>query len=437
MICRRFTKRRPTSTIFMTTTDILPLVAEPSLDIYAEKAISLVNACRSNHEDCLQHILKYHPNPDQITALNSPATNFSIVDAQIVLAREHGFDNYEAFSRHIGCMLDNTSEIYLFEKAADAIIAGHCDTLFTLIEAQPEIVHRRSSRNHQATLLHYIAANGVENFRHYTPQNALEVTDILLRSGAQPDATARIYGQYWCTTLNLLVSSIHPAQAGVQAELVAKLVAYGAAVNGIHDDCAPLFSAIFFHRQAAVGELIQCGARIDNIIAAAATGDLAKVSEYVGPGCKLKADAGQTRIPWLGAPLAPERAVEVAFVLAAMHNQCEIVSFFLEKGIDPGVRDLRQWTALHWAAYYGYSEILQILLARKAPLEARNEFGGTVLDQTLWATIHEKLLPQHLSIIRLLIEAGAIIHPWWLFSTLAAPLEKQVVDLLKEYLPCN
>lgn len=70
---------------------------------------------------------------------------------------------------------------------------------------------------HRATLLHYVAANGVEGHRQRTPANAPDVARVLLESGAEPDAVADMYGGQ-CTTMVLLVSSSHPAEAGVQVD---------------------------------------------------------------------------------------------------------------------------------------------------------------------------------------------------------------------------
>jgi hypothetical protein len=53
-----------------------------------------------------------------------------------------------------------------------------------------------------------------------------------------------------------------------------------------------------------------------------------------------------------------------------------------------------------------------MLIARKAPLEVKNMYGGTVLGQALWSAFNE---PQddHLPIVEALIAAGAKIDPDW------------------------
>ena len=89
-------------------------------------------------------------------------------------------------------------------------------TLEHLIARNPRLVHARSTRDHRATLLHYVAANGHEGFRQRTPKNAVAIARILLEAGAEPDALAEMY-DHQCTTMEMLVSSVHPHAAGVQA----------------------------------------------------------------------------------------------------------------------------------------------------------------------------------------------------------------------------
>src|SRR4029078_948036 len=105
-----------------------------------------------------------------------------------------------------------------FETAVEAVVSGDLATLQALLREQPDLVRSRSSRRHHATLLHYTAANGVEGERQKTPPNAVEIATCLLDAGAEADALADMYGGK-CTTLGMLVSSGHPAEAGVQAPL--------------------------------------------------------------------------------------------------------------------------------------------------------------------------------------------------------------------------
>jgi len=117
-----------------------------------------------------------------------------------------------------------------FEAAADAIVDGDETALKALLTRYPELVRARSSR-HGATLLHYVSANGVEDERQRTPANVETIARLLLDAGAAPDATAHFYGGP-AATLGLLVSSVHPHKAGLQARLANQLLDAGARGEG-------------------------------------------------------------------------------------------------------------------------------------------------------------------------------------------------------------
>ena len=120
-----------------------------------------------------------------------------------------------------------------FDEAVEAIITGNAAALTKLLVAHPDLIKARSRSDHKATLLHYVAANGVEDELQKSPKNAAEIARILIEAGAEVDALAETYGGGTNqTTLCLLVSSIHPAAAGVQPALVQVLCDAGAAVDG-------------------------------------------------------------------------------------------------------------------------------------------------------------------------------------------------------------
>ena len=416
----------------MNTTDIIPLTSDPTPEYYEKQAAILADTCRSIHHDSVKYIHKYHPEPEKLTQLNRPDTNFGLDDARLVVAREHGFVDWPAFVQHIADVKEAGSPVARFEQAVDAVVQGKLPALKAILEENPAIVHERSARGHRATLLHYIAANGTENYRLVTAPNALDIAETLLAAGAKPDALADTYGTKWGTALELLVSSSHPHEAGLQTVLAEKLLDYGAAVNGVRNDGGPLVTAIYFHYPKSAEMLVERGARIDNVVTAGAMGKTGQLAECMDDAGKLKANAPLIDIGWLKIARTPEANLALAFVWAAMLNRVETVRFLLEKGVSPASKDHRDWTALHWAGYFAYPEVVDLLLAHKAPVEARNEFGGTVLDQTLWATAHEGVREHHLEVVQKLVDAGAKIHTWWLLSDLHPPLQETVAKILQE-----
>ena len=61
---------------------------------------------------------------------------------------------------------------------------------------------------------------------------------------------------------------------------------------------------------------------------------------------------------------------------------------------------------LHWAANRGQLETVKLLIERKAPLEIKNMYGGTVLGTAVWSAVNEPRV-DHVLIIEALIIAGA------------------------------
>ena len=64
-------------------------------------------------------------------------------------------------------------------------------------------------------------------------------------------------------------------------------------------------------------------------------------------------------------------------------------------------------TGLHYAAIFGRLDTIQLLLKHKAPLEVKNQYGSTVLGQTLWSAAHGGDPEIYAQIIETLIAAGA------------------------------
>ena len=67
-----------------------------------------------------------------------------------------------------------------FEQAVDAVISGDTETLKSLLRREPDLIRMRSSKAHRAMLIHYVAANGVEDERQSTPVNAVRLSMRLI-----------------------------------------------------------------------------------------------------------------------------------------------------------------------------------------------------------------------------------------------------------------
>lgn len=338
----------------------------------------------------LERLLREHPKlrEEEPTGYvpHGPHPDYSEGDVRSIITREHHFGSFGEFTEYLEALRRTDSDISRFESAVNAVVTGDVKTLERLLHDHPDLVHACSSRRHRATLLHYVGANGIEAFRQRTPNNAVKITETLLKSGADVDSVADIYGK--SATLGLVASSIHPWLAGVQLELLATLLRAGADIDGAPEERSPLLSALHNGRPEAAEFLASRGARLD-LEGAAGVGRLDLVKSFFNPDGSLKEPATAVQL-------------SVGFKWACQYGRTSTVEFLL-----PKVDAATQNDGLHGAAMSGSVETLKLLLKRKLPLESKNEWGGTVLGAAVWTAEHSDEGTDFSPIIEELIAAGA------------------------------
>ena len=423
--------------MFPNAQDALPLPRRPNLERYKNLAKDLVKACKSDDENAIVDWAEkwvtvlakqcgvefIRPLPVNVSRWTDQVAGFAqreiserdrcrIADAQFIIARSHGFDNWATFSKHLNGLNERGSAIARFETAADAIINGDSKTLKRLLRADPRLVHARSTRQHVATLLHYVSANGVEGYRQKTPANIVAITELLLKGGAEVDAEANVYGG-GSTTLGLVATSVHPFRAGVQNPLLQLLLDYGAEID--HKTAAgnrqsSVVGALANGRPQAAAYLAERGARL-NLEAAAGLGRLDVVKNFFKDARRQPG----------------KKQLQSSFLYACVRGHTEVVEFLLNNGVDLADGGGDGQTPLHWAVIFGRLEIVKLLLKYKPPLESLNMYGGTVLGQTMWSAAHGGDPKVYAEIIETLIAAGAKVPPRHV------PVNKLIDDLLRRY----
>lgn len=421
--------------------DTLPLPPRPDIDQYRRRAKSLAAAANSRDPDAvrawatqwlgaLTRALGWEVTPfiqhsfdraveelareaaRRVSASKQRNRPFALADAQHLVAQAHGFENWAVFADHARGLTVVDPAHADFEAAADAIVTGDLATLDRLLLANPDLVHARSHRTHHATLLHYVAANGVEDFRQKTPPDAVAIATRLLDAGAEVDALADTYSRdAYQTTMNLLVSSAHPADAGLQPALVELLLDRGAAIDGPGNDSSPIMTALAFGYPRAAETLMRRGARISNVAIAASLGRLDLVRELVVDRNTLSRHE-PLRVPyWVHIPEDAPGQIARAMVVACRFQQPDVALFLIELGVDVSSADHDNMTALHWASATGLLDVVQVLIDRGAPLEVRNTWGGTVLDSTVYFAMNQPVAgADYPAVIERLLAAGADIE---------------------------
>src|SRR6266852_2537838 len=362
--------------------DLQPVPFRSPLAAYERQAQSLLAGHRAADPASLDLFHRKHPRfldekikwrPIFIPDSDIRDASLSLNDARLAIARHYDVLDWPSLAAYVE-VVSQDGAVFAFESAVEAVVNGDLGALQNALRRDPALVRARSSRVccfdppvHRATLLHYVAANGVEAYRQKTPPNALEVARTLLQADADPDALADMYGAE-CTTMSMLVSSSHPADAGLQAPLVELLLDFGAAIEGrgTRKWGTPLFTALTFGMIDAAQVLAKRGACIE-LSTAAGLG-------LVGEAARL-------------LPSADAEARHRALSLAAQLGHAEIVRLLLDAGEDPNRYNLEgnhaHATPLHHAVLGGHEAVVRLLVERGALLDIRDTiWQGTPLG---WA----------------------------------------------------
>jgi ankyrin repeat protein len=330
------------------------------------------------------------------------AARCTLAEAQFFVARGHGFASWPKFARHLQGLARAHSPVSRFEAAVDAIVGGDATTLAKLLDEDPDLVRARSTREHRSTLLHYVSANGVEDFRQKTPKNIVEITKLLLNAGADVNAESDAYGGR-STTLGLTATSCHPEEAGVQLPLMDLLIGHGAAIDG-PDGGSAVNGCLHNGRGEAAEYLANRGANLD-LEAAAGVGRLDVVQSFFNDDRSLKS-------------LATEKQRSDGYAWACQFGRTSVVDFLLKTGIAVNAKLPHDGqTGLHWAAYGGHADTVRLLLERGASVDIRDDsYDGTALGWALYgwgAGPHPAGRGSYHEAVALLVRAGAKLDPEW------------------------
>jgi len=409
--------------------DALPLPPRPNLEQYKKLAKDFQHACKSNAPGAIRdwaarwaetiaRLQGLEITPEirrqidfesermehqwnELKQTNERAARCTLASAQFFVARGHGFASWPKFAKHLEALASVNSPVSTFEAAVDAIVNGDLVRLGKLLSENPKLAHARSTREHRSTLLHYVSANGVEDFRQKTPKNILEITKLLLKAGADVNAESDAYGGR-STTLGLTATSWHPGNAGVQLPLMDLLIEHGAIIDG-PDGGSEVNGCLHNGRGEAAEFFASRGARLD-LEGASGVGRLDVVKSFFNDDGSLKSTATQQQL-------------KDGFAWACEFGRTSVVEFLLQKSMDVDAKLKHDGqTGLHWAAYGGHVNTVKLLLERGAPVDVKDEnYGGTPLGWALygWVAQESQGRADYYEVVALLAQAGAKLDPEW------------------------
>lgn len=165
--------------------DAKRLPAHPSLEQYKKQAKELVKVFRaeqsskSSESTAIQLVKTWHPRFADLPADKISGTKFALADAQLVVAREHGFESWPKFAKHVEALAsasfaDSVSDpVTAFIQATcvprDAMhSSGTLERAEAILAAHPEVA---SSNIYTAAILGDVV--GVRRFLALDAQNAI------------------------------------------------------------------------------------------------------------------------------------------------------------------------------------------------------------------------------------------------------------------------
>ncbi len=187
------------------------------VEVLERQAAALLNGHRNGDPAVTIQIRSWLPGFANLSDEEILSASLSPGDMHLAVAREHGFSDWAEAASEGDRAFDAN-----FERAVDAVVGGRLPLLEKLVFAHPSLVVDRSPYGHGATLLHYVAANGVETWRQTVPRVAPQITRYLIGAGADPAATGNFYGQPYATG-PLVKTSDHPSRAGLTEAILTAL----------------------------------------------------------------------------------------------------------------------------------------------------------------------------------------------------------------------
>ncbi|MBX7083223.1 MAG: ankyrin repeat domain-containing protein [Nannocystaceae bacterium] len=258
-----------------------------------------------------------------------------------------------------------------------------------------------------------------ESLYHATEHDDCACLELLLRRRANPrgtNAVAHALDYPGTRRLLLLLAAgadpnerlpngdtplLHGIRHGRSADELAPLLDAGADPNArAHFHGGPGRSALALARRVGALDvaqmLIDRGARDDepsafaDLLAACTAGDMTRARQ-----CMPSIDTGRGS------------GDVAAFIEIVGRGDPRPVAALVAAGVPVAATNHLGHTALHWAAWRGHADVVRVLLAAGAPIEAReDQFRGTPLA---WAAHGATMGPpgHHAEVVRLLLAAGA------------------------------
>ena len=377
--------------------------AGPDIDALAAEAAELYAAVADRADESQARRFTWHTRRFRgKTGRDVVAAGVTPELARDVVASQEAFDSWSGLAAYADRLrAEPDGDAAAFERAARAVVDGDADGLRSRLKSHDGLAAAASPRRHGGSLWHYLAANGVEDSAQRTPANAVEIAGVLRQAGggASVDRPCDVYGGGpGSTPLVALVTSGHPANAGVQADLAREFVAAGSDPDGVDGAGDPLRCALGFRYVPAAFALVECGASVRDLPTAAAVGDVGPFLDgrCVSASCEFPNPAGDG-LPESRPPHGPA-VLQQALVFACMADRWPVAERLLDAGASPDGGPRRDIGPIHEAAFQGHAETVRRLVDRGADPWLRDAMWDSTAAGWASANGHDTLIDWLLSL---------------------------------------
>lgn len=385
---------------------------EPDLKYYDDRAHGLLEVLVDGAPSTLEQVRAWHPSfadsPDDAIRSAPIQGTFTIDDARLVYAREHGFVSWERFAQHLGRV--RAGEVTEpFMQILEAGKSGDWKRVNALLRSHPELVRARGTNGN--TLLNLACS-----------MLACPAADV--RNG---DLAARLGGDRLAPVRLLVAAGAEPNQGNDRGwtplhqagyrndpEIVALLLSAGARADleAHGSGGTPLAVALFWGHREASERLAEVGVLPRNLRVTAGLGRPQLVRDCFTADGHLTVEACANRgfyRPHSGFPKwrqsdNSQEVLDEALVWASKSNRVEVMPFLVERGANVAA-DPYRGTPLLWAAANGRGAAARWLLDHGADVNQRATFGGEQHGQGVTA-LHLAAQNGNLAMVKLLLKRG-------------------------------
>jgi ankyrin repeat protein len=307
------------------------LPSRPNLEQLKKQAKSLLKGHQAAAPAILARIREYHPRWQKSSDVLLANTRFTLADAQLVLAREYGFETWSALKAHVLSQQASPSMDATIRSLQDAAGRGDLAQLDALLAADPGLINETAGPGVRTALHHAVFGKSEAGVR------------FLLQRGADPNIRCEGDNAY----------PLHFAAEKQLFPIIRLLIEHGADPIGEGDyhELGVIGWATaweYVHASQEIVDYLLAHGATHNIFSAVATGDAEAIRQLVS---RISADL-ERRMDMANRRRRPLH-------LAVIKKQPQSLIALLDLGANTESLDEAGFTALDQAALIGETEMAQ------------------------------------------------------------------------------